>query len=299
MKFIKGFLFVLLFMLVGFVLAAWISSFTVAEGSGLAGGGIVFGSGLLGAIIGLVLGIIFLVRTNRLVVSILAIVSLAAFIVIGGLLGMRKSNAVGPSSQPKIPTKPVSYYVKQEVKSMGLGMASPILERETVYFYNPNLEKQVDEHLPYDSIAFQRTEQGIDISYAPSWFYPVHMKMDYGILLLRVESITKDWIQVEVNQQTGRKAWVSRADIKFQSWELFLLQINSVESIDPQDNPLRSRPLPHSSPSAVKGTLYVPIEIKDEWMKVKVYRDDYQLVGEGWIKWRSGNQLLVSYNLLS
>lgn len=107
MKFFKKFLFVLLFMLVGFILAAWVSSFTVPKGSGLAGGGIVFGSGLLGAIIGLVLGAIFLVRSNRLVVSILAIVSLVAFIIIGGLLGMRKANVVEPPiSQPKTLIKP-------------------------------------------------------------------------------------------------------------------------------------------------------------------------------------------------
>ena len=184
---------------------------------------------------------------------------------------------------------------------MGLGMVRPdFYNQQVLYFYgNPNLEKSVVEHMPSDSLVFERTELGTEISYAPPWFVPAHLKLDYEILYLRCLSIQGDFLEVVVNEQTERRAYVERYSTQLTFWPMFLLSMSSVEPLDREANPVRIKALSHASQNTTPYAFLKPLGISAEWMRVELMSDDFQPLGKGWIRWRANGQLSVRYSLLS
>ena len=51
---------------------------------------------------------------------------------------------------------------------------------------------------------FKQIETGYEISYAPPWFVPAHLKMDYEILYLRALTPANDFTEVMVNETNGQ-----------------------------------------------------------------------------------------------
>lgn len=195
-------------------------------------------------------------------------------------------------------------YLTQDVKNtpLGLGFFKPNFTKNIVlYFYgNPNWEKSVQEHTPVDSVTFEKTEYGsFNISYAPPWLVPDHLKMDYDILYFRIQSISRDFIEITVNIMDQRRIYVNRFDGEILYWPEFLLNVNSVEFIDGNDQVIRIKPLDYSGEVNVKYAFMQPLIIKDDWMMVRLVNDDYKTVGKGWIQWRKEGYLLISYSLLS
>ena len=42
-----------------------------------------------------------------------------------------------------------------------------------------------------------------------------------------------------------------------------------------------------------------PLKIENEWMYVELIDDDFNALGNGWIRWTKEGKMLISYNLLS
>lgn len=183
----------------------------------------------------------------------------------------------------------------------GLGMSKPrFYENNAVYFYgDPNLEKSVSDHAPMDSLVFRRTEIGIELSYAPPWFAPAHLKMDYEILFLRIITLHREFIGVIVNELDGRIAFMNRYDSDLQYWPEFLLSVSSVEPINVKTNPIRARPFLHASISPIQYSILKPIRISDKWIEVELYDDNLKSHGKGWLQWQENGKLLITYSLLS
>jgi hypothetical protein len=123
---------------------------------------------------------------------------------------MKKASANGSDNLAPLPEN----HQTDDRTIRSLGLASPNFEEyPTLYFYSPNLEKQVDEHTPIDSVVFQRTEPGFGISFAPPWYMPEHMTLDYGVRLHKAITIGRDWIELEVNLSNGQTAWVDAMSV--------------------------------------------------------------------------------------
>ncbi len=294
------FLLIIIFFSAGFLLGGWISSFGVPKGSGLAGPAIVAGSGMLGAVVGVIVAIVLL---KVLVPRRIALLNLIFGIGVLVPIVLITFHILGKGTSSEVTKKPtiIPIAFQQSSSQMGLGMAFPdIYNQKVLYFYSPNLEKSAYDHTPIDSIVFEKSEQGISISYAPPWFYPAHMKMDYELLVMKAISKTKDWVQLEVNKQTGLTHWVDASKISLKSWPDFLLSAVSVEIIDPIVSGPKTRPFDHSPEiQNLDGRIYTPTEISDEWLRVNIMNNNYKKIGEGWVRWRRGSQILLRYNLLS
>lgn len=184
---------------------------------------------------------------------------------------------------------------------MGLGMITPkFYENSVLYFYgNPNLEKPVFDHVPTDSLVFKRSEMGMEITYAPPWFVPAHLKMDYEILFIRMLSINHEFVEVIVNEFNGQTAYMDRAQNELRYWPEFLLSINSVEPLFPENNPVRIKPLSYAGLVSTSYSFLKPLRVSDQWMQVELLDDNFKSHGKGWIKWREDGKLLIKYSLLS
>lgn len=283
-----------------------------AKNQGLAGGAIVFGYGIMGSFFGLILSII-LVRylTPKVIIysnSILLLIILgfvAYFLYKFKERQKIKTEDTGLYQQkPKFLKTSSEAFLPAEIEDgqqMGIGMAKPdFFQHKTLYFYgNPNLDKPVMDHSPNDSLVFRQTELGFEISYAPPWFVPAHMKMDYEVVYLRAMSLHSEFIEVVVNETNGQTSFIDRSKSKLIFWPEFLLSVNSVEPIVAEDNLVRIKPLSHASPVNGNYEFLRPIRISDQWIFVELLTNDLNPHGKAWIKWNENGRLLIRYNLFS
>lgn len=303
------FLSALLFFLLGTVLAGIAGA---GKGQGLAGGAIVLGYGVMAGCFALIAAVIMVgfVKESRVKLfnKILAAIFVLLIILIIYRYQTRQAamNQTTPSQFEKTAYPAATAVVPANTQDkytppMGLGMGTPkFYEFDVVYFYgNPNLEKPVSDHAPTDSLVFHRSELGMELTYAPPWFVPAHLKLDYGILFLRVVSIHSEFIEVMVNETNGQTAYMDRSKFNLRYWPEFLLSINSAEPLYPQDDPVRVKPLSHAGIVSTPYAFLKPLKISSQWMQVALLDDRFQVQGKGWIRWRENDRLLIAYSLLS
>ncbi|MFD1614305.1 hypothetical protein ACFR98_04305 [Gelatiniphilus marinus] len=296
-----------------------------AKGQMLAGGAIVFGYGVIGAFIGLCLAIIFaynlkrhlIIKINVLLVLIIA-ASVAYFTIKYQQRQKEKEQHKIEQQKTKRPTtraenktmnslalftKKIETTSDMELKSeMGLGMFTPNFhDNKTLYFYgNLTQGKSVQEHTPIDSITFKQREYGgFDIATAPPWLVPDHLKLDYDMLYFKVQSISHDFIEVTVNTTNNQTRFVDRYAGKLMYWPEFLLVINSVKFPNPEKHNIYTRPFEEAGTTKTPYSFLRPIKIKDEWMYVALLDYDFNVKGQGWIRWKKGGKMLIRYSLLS
>lgn len=186
---------------------------------------------------------------------------------------------------------------------IGMGMAKPHLtDGKLIYFYHlPPFDQQPYQLRPVDSIIIRKGEYHFEISYAPPWFYPEIMKLDYDMLFLKTITLSNGWLEVVVNKQTTLSYWILRDDAEFIAWSDFLLDIFSVELINPKTNPLLFKP--HKDASIVATTPprfdLKPLAIQDDWMMVSTNGLAGRIVPTAWIRWRNNDSLLIRYSILN
>lgn len=299
----------LMFFFLGMVIAGITGA---GKGEGLAGGAIVLGYAMIAGFIAFIASIFsvkFLNETKILLLNKIFGVIVALFIAFFIYRYQTSQDSLDKSPSPKRETtSPVlgnlNFQSNVSIKytpPMGLGMIKPkFYENRVLYFYgNPNLEKPEYDHAPYDSLVFTHSETGIEITYAPPWFAPTHLKMDYDILLIRVISITHDLVEVMVNEFNGQTTYMNRYKNELLYWPEFLLTINSVEPLSRQNNPIRVKPLTHASQTSTPYSFLKPLKISNQWMQVELLDDNFKSHGKGWIKWQENGELLITYSLLS
>ncbi|MEA1784863.1 hypothetical protein U1E44_02055 [Arenibacter sp. GZD96] len=187
-------------------------------------------------------------------------------------------------------------------KALTLGMFSlDIKENTPLYFYGGvTFGKSVQEHSPIDSLVFFKKPElyGLSVKSAPPWLMAEHFKPDYGFVYFSALTLTNEFIEIEVNAQTGQTFWVSRYAGQLVFWPEFLLSVNSVELIDASQT-LKATPFDHASEYQGKYTYLRPQKIKGEWMEVALLDNDFKTIGSAWLKWLDCGEIRVSYSLLS
>lgn len=188
-------------------------------------------------------------------------------------------------------------------QSTGLGIVRPLIkEGATLYLYSGQLIDDLLHHKTIkDSITFIVGKYNVEIGTALPWFAPEYLKLDYEILQLRAVTIARNWIEVIVNKKTGQTAWVDKNAVSFEHWPDFLLGVYGVEVMNSKLNPVRIKPLDNASIVVNPGNNSLrPIAVQGEWMKVATNQEASNAIPKlGWIRWKKGNQMLITWSLLS
>ena len=301
--------FILLSSLVFAILAMMLSRFFIPKDVGLAGGAIVMFYGLFGLVIGLVAS---LIGRNRLPIKFLQ-TSNAIFALFLLVCGVRIYQHIASSKaevkkrqeryQHLKPTPTALPIPLPNQATMSIGMAQvPLQIGQSIYFYHKPQADQLPEQLsPIDSITFKETTNGIDIATAPPWLVPERLKLDYQIFHFIVMAQHRSFLEVVVNKTNGQTAWVSKSQLNYQDWSSFLLGVSSIQPLDWDNNPLRTKPLTHAPPLLEIDSQYrlQPLTIEGNWMEVKILDHQHQATGKGWLRWCSNTELLIMYDLLS
>lgn len=298
----------LVFFLTG---ATFVNISGAAKNQGLASGAIVVGYALMFSIVAVTVTIFIARKLERKIIARInwVLTVLLITLIAYTYYNVQKRNAERAAmsrAYEKIAPGSVHFATLQSSQetepAIGLGFFKRhFSETPILYFYgNLNYEKPIHDHPRMDSIVFTRTEYGgFDISSAPPWLVPAHLKLDYDILYFRVVSVGRDFAEVIVNEQTQQTAYVNRSAGTVLYWHDFFLNVFAVEFPEGKQQPIRIKPLSHASAVNTSYEFLSPLEIQDEWMRVQLMDENVNLVGSGWIQWRSGNKLLIEYSLLS
>jgi hypothetical protein len=184
---------------------------------------------------------------------------------------------------------------------IGLGIARVMPQPGSIlrFYGQPGVGQTPDDYPPADVVKFGPGQPSVEILEAPPWLVPEHLKMDYELFQLRALTLTPAWVEVIGNSRTGESWWVDRSQVQFASWPEFLLGVSSVEPFDAEANPVRARPLDNSPILSTASAPLPPLAVQGDWMKVAIGHLADRIQPEGWIRWRRGDRLLVTYSPLS
>jgi hypothetical protein len=322
-KFVVGFFLVVSCMFIGFISGGTVAKFCfIKSGDGLAGAAAAAISAFFGVFIGIVLSIVLLrkleERSKLILAIILTLISVVLFGVFHYQFKQRQQekqqenvDLFGTNGTDRAVSEPIAMATKPAPKTpkllklsdgteMGIGIVSILPEDgKALRFYSKPLHYDLAENAEaIDSLTFKVARHFVDIATAPPWFVPHYMKLDYGILQLVAVTIQKNWIEVIVNNTNGQTSWVYRQDVGYSTWSEFLLNVHSVELLNPTDFPPRIKPMDHASPdeSVDANGIFYPISVKDDWLQV---HPDKEVDHDVWIRWKRNGVLLVKYSMLS
>ena len=128
---------------------------------------------------------------------------------------------------------------------------------------------------------------------------PQHLKLDYDLLYFKVISVTDEFVEIEVNSQNNQTAFVDKSSGVLSYWPDFFLRVNSIAFLNPKGQTVYVKPLDHAGEVYQPYSFMKPLLVKQEWMYVSLLADNFDAVGKGWIKWKEGENLLITYSLLS
>jgi len=283
-----------------------------AEGQGLAAGAIVVGYGLMAGLAGVVVALLLL---RSLSAKAVVRLNLIGFLLLVGLMGtltyryLNRDDADADSTRPANP-KPTAPALTpigfdQSVSAdMGMGFFTPdFYQGGTLYFYGkPTPGKSIVNQLPWDSLVFTVSDMHqYQIDYAPPFFNPVHLKMDYEMLYFTILSEGHDDVKVVLNGATGHTAYVNKYEGKVTYWPSFILSLSTVVLLSDFPQSFKVKPLDHAGELSVDKvyTYLRPERVKGYWLEVSLLNDELKAEGRAWIRWRDEHQLLVNYSLLS
>ena len=185
---------------------------------------------------------------------------------------------------------------------LGEGFFSPkTTEVTTLYLYDIPHSRAGGQERPIDSITLiKKYASHVDaIGYAPKNFNPFHEKLDYGLFILRVVKLGRDYSEIVINEETGETAYVNSWQGDFMTWGEFFLSCHSVEFID-QNQKVFDHPMIKSAGRIVSPVNFRPRYVMGDWMEVEILAEDYHTVkAKGWIRWKKDGKLLIAYNLFS
>jgi hypothetical protein len=221
----------------------------------------------------------------------ISLIVLVVFALLAGYLYLKRSDPAD-NTLPLPPTTPApKSMLWQDLTESPFFMARLPFDNGATYFYVDQGAKDI-----LDSLSVSNGQ----LTYAPADFFPAYLKDDYQLCWMKGISMTRHRVQIEVNKQTGRSLWVDKEALAIHSPAEWILTMNSVDPILPQDYPLRVKPLDHASPSGLdtRDAILSPIEAKGDWIKVEVTKKGLPQ-GQAWMRWKKDGQLLVGVNPFS
>jgi len=127
---------------------------------------------------------------------------------------------------------------------------------------------------------------------------------DYFLFKVKCKSKLDKYYEVVVNEETGlSKRLLISSKLKLQTWEEYVLDVFTIGfniSENPVLDKINGAPV---TKSPIKNQFLFPKEVKGEWMRIiwtdSNYPTDNSINYSGWIKWKKGNQIIISLHHLS
>jgi hypothetical protein len=188
---------------------------------------------------------------------------------------------------------------------LGVGLVSINFDSKTVLnFYSDTTDKE-----PIRTIEFfdDKSINSINIRNLEKqkvWLQPQVLWLDYSSFDFRCRSQTSGYYQVIVNNETGQTFWLSKTNVtKFVTWETYLQGMFGIERLSDQKQKIRKTPNDSSCEIKYSGQDCFNVKsMKGDWIEIRtadyckdIVENKTVIITSGWIRWRSGNKLLIVF----
>jgi hypothetical protein len=140
-----------------------------------------------------------------------------------------------------------------------------------------------------------------DFEEVSHWLRPEVLWLDDFQFNFRVKTIKDGWYEVVVNNENGHTFWIRNdRSTKFRSWEDYLRDMPTI-SRDPYNKQrIKNRPDEKAEELNYEGQDCFQVKsLRGNWIEIFTPPTcDASLptrITSGWIKWRSGNKVLIEY----
>jgi|WetSurMetagenome_2_1015567.scaffolds.fasta_scaffold45558_3 hypothetical protein len=189
--------------------------------------------------------------------------------------------------------------------AIGTGVVSIHFDDKTVvsFFDSPNdlNPKKTIQFFDDKSIKCWNIK---DIEKHKTWLKPEVLWLDYNSFVFRCVDRKDDWFEVIVNNEDGSKYWIRRNNTtEFKTWETYLKKMFGISRLPDKTQNIRRLPTDNSEIVEYSGEDCFQIKsMKDDW--IEIFTPDYckdgsfgnkTNISSGWIRWKSGNELLIKY----
>jgi|GEM_PF-4360632 len=154
----------------------------------------------------------------------------------------------------------------------------------------------------YDDPATNSLAYRVEGGGADAQIRPKHSKVDYHIFELSVLDRRGEWLEVVVNEDTGKTLWLQEnQNVEFRDWLAEMQESFAVEAYKPKVNPLRVKPAEDAKEVKMSGRgCFKAVQMRGNWIKVVQQEHCEELratPATGWIKWRddAGCMLVAIY----
>nr|AIA17363.1 hypothetical protein [uncultured bacterium] len=190
---------------------------------------------------------------------------------------------------------------------LGIGVVKVEFDDKTViHFYESPKSNSPTRTIRFFNDTSINSWNIVNLDGVQEWFRPESLWLDYHSFVMRVRSKRPGWIQVIVDNTTGKSFWVKSGRImKFVTWDGFLKNMFSIERAKKFPQAIRAQPQVSSPAVKFRGKdCFNIITMRGDWIHVRQanhcersQRD--KNFRSGWIRWRWDNKLRIDYFITS
>lgn len=196
----------------------------------------------------------------------------------------------------------VKLFAQTEV---GIGLVSINFDEQTVvHFYDNAQDQQPIRTLNFLDDPSTNSWNIFDLDFHKTWLNPEIIWLDYAQFVFRCTSVSDNWLQVIINNETGEQLWIKRSEsIEFETWESFLKGMFMITRLETNSQAIRVLPSGNAEEIIYTSNDCFQVKsMKGDWIEIfnSENCDDDEVnskekISSGWIKWRDQNNLLIIY----
>ena len=191
---------------------------------------------------------------------------------------------------------------------LGIGIVSINFDSKTgLNFYQNTSDKSPSKTLQFFDDPEIKSWNICDLEQQKDWLQPESLWLDYHSFNFRVVEKNADWYRVIVNNENGKTMWLENSEITdFQNWEEYLKNMFSISRLPQADQKVLKSPISGAPEIPYHGPDCFQVKnMKGEWIEIFTpehcgeYTDSTPEIKSGWIRWRTGNELIIEYFITS
>ena len=180
---------------------------------------------------------------------------------------------------------------------LGIGILSINFDDKTVidFYESSDLNKKVKTIEFFDDKSINSWNIK-DLENHQKWLQPESLWLDYHQFSFRTKTKNTDCFEIYVSN--NKTMWIKNKDyVEYQTWEVYLQNMFSIERIDKNTQKIYSRPFTKSEIiKSDKNDCFTVIRMQNDWIEIETgeHCESGQKI-KGWIKWRNKDKLLINY----
>lgn len=191
--------------------------------------------------------------------------------------------------------------------TLGTGIVKIEFDDKTIVdFYDKLTDKTQSKRIEFFDDKSINSWNIKNLDKEKTWLKPEVLWLDYSQFNFRCKTHANGWLEVIVNNETGKTLWIKETKkTKFLTWENYLKDMFGVSRLENEKQKIRNSPSDNEQEIKYQGADCFQVKtLKGDWIEIFTgdHCDEYgskTQIKSGWIKWRRGDKMLIEYHTTS